>query len=174
MFYEGTKAYRRADFQTAVKFYRDGLNLWKELLKSHPSYGNDDINKKDTGLIVKRYKRAFLQAGLGNDLPADTPFLDFLKIADADTSVDPFDAQEMLPNTPGASAGGGGKGMRIAFNDKQALEGFRLSRDEAVSSFGDGRIFIEKYIEEPRHIEYQILGDEHGNYVYLPERECSV
>jgi propionyl-CoA carboxylase alpha chain len=73
-----------------------------------------------------------------------------------------------------ASAGGGGKGMRIAFNDKQALEGFRLSRDEAVSSFGDGRIFIEKYIEEPRHIEYQILGDEHGNYVYLPERECSV
>jgi hypothetical protein len=107
MFYEGTKAYRRADFQTAVKFYRDGLNLWKDLLKNHPSYGNDDINKKDTGLIVKRYKRAFLQAGLGNDLPADTPFLDFLKIAEADTSVDPFDAQEMLPTTPGASAGGG-------------------------------------------------------------------
>ena len=73
-----------------------------------------------------------------------------------------------------ASAGGGGKGMRIAFNDKEALEGFKISRDEAVSSFGDGRIFIEKYIEEPRHIEYQILGDEFGNYVYLPERECSV
>ena len=73
-----------------------------------------------------------------------------------------------------ASAGGGGKGMRIAFNDKEALEGFKVSRDEAISSFGDGRIFIEKYIEEPRHIEYQILGDEHGNYVYLPERECSV
>ncbi len=73
-----------------------------------------------------------------------------------------------------ASAGGGGKGMRIAFNDKEALEGFKLSRDEAISSFGDGRIFIEKYIVEPRHIEYQILGDEHGNYIYLPERECSV
>lgn len=73
-----------------------------------------------------------------------------------------------------ASAGGGGKGMRIAYNDKEAEEGFKLSRDEAISSFGDGRIFIEKYIEEPRHIEYQILGDEHGNYVYLPERECSV
>lgn len=73
-----------------------------------------------------------------------------------------------------ASAGGGGKGMRIAFNDKDAIEGFRFSRDEAISSFGDGRIFIEKYIEEPRHIEYQILGDEHGNYVYMPERECSV
>ena len=73
-----------------------------------------------------------------------------------------------------ASAGGGGKGMRIAFNDKEALEGFKLSKDEAISSFGDGRIFIEKYIEDPRHIEFQILGDESGNYVYLPERECSV
>lgn len=73
-----------------------------------------------------------------------------------------------------ASAGGGGKGMRIAFNDKEAVEGFRLSREEAISSFGDGRIFIEKYIQEPRHIEFQILGDEHGNYVYMPERECSV
>jgi len=73
-----------------------------------------------------------------------------------------------------ASAGGGGKGMRIAYNDKEAIEGFKLSRDEALSSFGDGRIFIEKYIEQPRHIEYQILGDEHGNYIYCPERECSV
>mmetsp|Transcript_3261 Transcript_3261/g.2202 ORF Transcript_3261/g.2202 Transcript_3261/m.2202 type:complete len:146 (-) Transcript_3261:1282-1719(-) len=73
-----------------------------------------------------------------------------------------------------ASAGGGGKGMRIAYNDKEAIEGFRLSKEEALSSFGDDRIFIEKYVEEPRHIEYQILGDEHGNYIYMPERECSV
>lgn len=73
-----------------------------------------------------------------------------------------------------ASAGGGGKGMRIAFNDQEALEGFSLSKDEAISSFGDGRIFIEKYIVDPRHIEFQILGDTHGNYVWLPERECSV
>lgn len=73
-----------------------------------------------------------------------------------------------------ASAGGGGKGMRIAYNDKEAEEGFKLSREEAISSFGDGRLFVEKYIEAPRHIEYQLLGDEHGNYVYLPERECSV
>lgn len=73
-----------------------------------------------------------------------------------------------------ASAGGGGKGMRIAYNDKEAVEGYRLSSEEALSAFGDGRIFIEKYIEDPRHIEYQILGDEHGNYVYMPERECSV
>jgi propionyl-CoA carboxylase alpha chain len=73
-----------------------------------------------------------------------------------------------------ASAGGGGKGMRIAFNDQEAAEGFKLSRDEAISSFGDGRIFIEKYIQSPRHIEFQILGDLHGNYIYMPERECSV
>lgn len=53
-----------------------------------------------------------------------------------------------------ASAGGGGKGMRIAYNDKEAEEGFRLSREEAISSFGDGRLFVEKYIESPRHIEY--------------------
>lgn len=73
-----------------------------------------------------------------------------------------------------ASAGGGGKGMRIAYNDKEALEGFKMSKDEALSSFGDDRIFIEKYIESPKHIEFQILGDEMGNYVYFPERECSV
>lgn len=68
-----------------------------------------------------------------------------------------------------ASAGGGGKGMRIAYNDKEALEGFKLSKNEAASAFGDDRILIEKYIEKPRHIEFQILGDKHGNYVYLPE-----
>lgn len=73
-----------------------------------------------------------------------------------------------------ASAGGGGKGMRIAFNDAECKEGFKLSKDEALASFGDDRIMIEKYIQEPRHIEFQILGDEHGNYVYMPERECSV
>ena len=73
-----------------------------------------------------------------------------------------------------ASAGGGGKGMRIAYSDKEAIEGFKLSKDEALLSFGDDRILIEKYIEQPRHIEFQLLGDKHGNYVYLPERECSV
>eukprot|EP00742_Colponemidia_sp_Colp-10_P002013 GILJ01002150.1.p1 GENE.GILJ01002150.1~~GILJ01002150.1.p1 ORF type:complete len:709 (-),score=129.47 GILJ01002150.1:82-1896(-) len=73
-----------------------------------------------------------------------------------------------------ASAGGGGKGMRIAWNDDEAKLGFRLSRDEAKASFGDDRIFIEKFIEEPRHIEFQILGDLHGNVVYLPERDCSI
>ncbi len=73
-----------------------------------------------------------------------------------------------------ASAGGGGKGMRIAANDGEARDGFRAAASEAKSSFADDRIFIEKYIEEPRHIEIQVLGDAHGNIVYLGERECSI
>jgi propionyl-CoA carboxylase alpha chain len=73
-----------------------------------------------------------------------------------------------------ASAGGGGKGMRIAWNDKEAIEGFRLSKAEAASSFGDDRMLVEKYIDNPRHIELQILADKFGNVVYLNERECSI
>mmetsp|Transcript_39649 Transcript_39649/g.61874 ORF Transcript_39649/g.61874 Transcript_39649/m.61874 type:complete len:647 (+) Transcript_39649:188-2128(+) len=73
-----------------------------------------------------------------------------------------------------ASAGGGGKGMRVAHNDEEAAEGFRLSKAEAASSFGDDRIFIEKFVDQPRHIEIQIIADSHGNCVYLPERECSI
>lgn len=73
-----------------------------------------------------------------------------------------------------ASAGGGGKGMRLAFNDLEASEGFTSATNEAISSFGDGRIFIEKFASEPRHIEIQVLGDKHGNIVYLNERECSI
>lgn len=73
-----------------------------------------------------------------------------------------------------ASAGGGGKGMRIAWNDDEAREGFERSKSEAASSFGDDRIFIEKFVEEPRHIEIQVLADAHGNCIYLGERECSI
>ncbi len=73
-----------------------------------------------------------------------------------------------------ASAGGGGKGLRVAFNDKEAHEGFTSCRNEARNSFGDDRVFIEKFVEEPRHIEIQLLGDGHGNVVYLNERECSI
>jgi propionyl-CoA carboxylase alpha chain len=73
-----------------------------------------------------------------------------------------------------ASAGGGGKGMRIAWNDAEAREGFQSSKNEAKSSFGDDRIFIEKFVTEPRHIEIQVLGDKHGNVLYLGERECSI
>jgi propionyl-CoA carboxylase alpha chain len=73
-----------------------------------------------------------------------------------------------------ASAGGGGKGMRIAWNDEEAREGFAASKNEAASSFGDDRIFIEKFVTSPRHIEIQVLGDKHGNIIYLGERECSI
>ena len=73
-----------------------------------------------------------------------------------------------------ASAGGGGKGLRVAFNDKEAFEGFTSCRNEARNSFGDDRVFIEKFVEEPRHIEIQLIGDSHGNVLYLNERECSI
>ncbi len=73
-----------------------------------------------------------------------------------------------------ASAGGGGKGLRVAHNDKEAFEGFTACQNEARNSFGDDRVFIEKFVEEPRHIEIQVLGDAHGNTVYLHERECSI
>jgi propionyl-CoA carboxylase alpha chain len=73
-----------------------------------------------------------------------------------------------------ASAGGGGKGMRIAWNDQEAREGFQSSKNEAANSFGDDRIFIEKFVTQPRHIEIQVLCDAHGNGVYLGERECSI
>ena len=73
-----------------------------------------------------------------------------------------------------ASAGGGGKGMRIAYSSGEVAEGFASSQSEAKSSFGDDRVFIEKFIEEPRHIEIQVLGDKHGNVIHLGERECSI
>ncbi|MDP1652918.1 MAG: acetyl-CoA carboxylase biotin carboxylase subunit [Rhodocyclaceae bacterium] len=73
-----------------------------------------------------------------------------------------------------ASAGGGGKGLRVAYNDREAHEGFASCKTEAKNAFGDDRVFIEKFVEEPRHIEIQLIGDAHGNCVYLHERECSI
>lgn len=73
-----------------------------------------------------------------------------------------------------ASAGGGGKGMRLAYNEKDVREGFEATKREGLNSFGDDRVFIEKFILNPRHIEIQILGDKHGNILYLNERECSI
>ena len=73
-----------------------------------------------------------------------------------------------------ASAGGGGKGLRVAYDDKETFEGFTTCRNEARASFGDDRVFVEKFIEDPRHIEIQVIGDAHGNVVYLNERECSI
>ncbi|WP_448188247.1 acetyl-CoA carboxylase biotin carboxylase subunit [Azospirillum sp. sgz301742] len=73
-----------------------------------------------------------------------------------------------------ASAGGGGKGMRVAWNDEEAREGYQSAKNEARSSFADDRVFVEKYIQQPRHIEIQVLADSHGNALYLGERECSI
>ena len=94
-------------------------------------------------------------------------------IADADDAVKISD-QIGYPVMIKASAGGGGKGMRIAWNAEEAREGFQSSKNEAAASFGDDRIFIEKFVTQPRHIEIQVLADKHGNCVYLNERECSI
>ena len=94
-------------------------------------------------------------------------------IEDADEAVKISD-QIGYPVMIKASAGGGGKGMRIAWNAQEAREGFQASKNEAKNSFGDDRIFIEKFVTEPRHIEIQVLGDKHGNVLYLGERECSI
>ena len=94
-------------------------------------------------------------------------------IADAEEAVK-IAGQIGYPVMIKASAGGGGKGMRIAWDDDEAREGFQSSRNEAAASFGDDRIFIEKFVTQPRHIEIQVLADQHGNCVYLHERECSI
>lgn len=94
-------------------------------------------------------------------------------IADADEAVK-ISGEIGYPVMIKASAGGGGKGMRIAWNAEEAREGFQSSKNEAANSFGDDRIFIEKFVTQPRHIEIQVLADQHGNCVYLHERECSI
>ncbi|WP_306029978.1 acetyl/propionyl/methylcrotonyl-CoA carboxylase subunit alpha [Stappia sp. MMSF_3263] len=94
-------------------------------------------------------------------------------IADADEAVK-IAAEVGYPVMIKASAGGGGKGMRIAWNEAETREGFQSSKNEAANSFGDDRIFIEKFVTQPRHIEIQVLADSHGNAIYLGERECSI
>lgn len=94
-------------------------------------------------------------------------------IADADEAVK-IASSIGYPVMLKASAGGGGKGMRIAWNDDEAREGYISAQNEARTSFADDRVFIEKFVEEPRHIEIQVLGDKHGNVIYLGERECSI
>lgn len=94
-------------------------------------------------------------------------------IEDADEAVK-ISQEVGYPVMIKASAGGGGKGMRIAWNDDEAREGFQSSKNEAANSFGDDRIFIEKFVTQPRHIEIQVLADAHGNCIYLNERECSI
>jgi propionyl-CoA carboxylase alpha chain len=94
-------------------------------------------------------------------------------IEDADEAIR-ISGQIGYPVMLKASAGGGGKGMRIAWSEDEVREGFQASKNEAASSFGDDRMFIEKFVTQPRHIEIQVLADAHGNCVYLGERECSI
>ena len=98
----------------------------------------------------------------------------YMGIIDDDKEAVRISKQIGYPVMIKASAGGGGKGMRIAWNDTEVKEGFESSKNEAASSFGDDRIFIEKFVTQPRHIEIQILADTQGNCIYLGERECSI
>jgi len=95
------------------------------------------------------------------------------EIADTDHAVK-IAGEIGYPVMMKASAGGGGKGMRLAWSEADVREGFEATKREGLNSFGDDRVFIEKFIEDPRHIEIQLLGDKHGNLVYLNERECSI
>ncbi len=112
-------------------------------------------------------KKLAIEAGV-NCVPGHTDI-----ISDADHAVK-ISSGIGYPVMLKASAGGGGKGMRVAYNDAECREGFERASNEAKSSFGDDRIFIEKFIEKPRHIEIQVLADKHGNTLYLNERECSI
>ena len=112
-------------------------------------------------------KKIAIEAGV-NTVPGHMDL-----IADADEAVK-ISRQIGYPVMIKASAGGGGKGMRIAHDDAEAREWFGSSKNEAAASFGDDRIFIEKFVTQPRHIEIQVLADSHGNYLYLHERECSI
>jgi propionyl-CoA carboxylase alpha chain len=95
------------------------------------------------------------------------------EIADTDEAVR-IAGEIGYPVMMKASAGGGGKGMRLAYSEQDVREGFEATKREGLASFGDDRVFIEKFIESPRHIEVQVIGDQHGNIVYLGERECSI
>ena len=95
------------------------------------------------------------------------------EIADTDEAVR-IAGEIGYPVMMKASAGGGGKGMRLAYSEQDVREGFEATKREGLASFGDDRVFIEKFIEDPRHIEIQVLGDQHGTVLYLGERECSI
>ena len=153
----------------------------------HPGYGflseNEAFARKveEQGLVFIGPKHHSI-AAMGDKI-ASKKLADAAKVSTIPGYNDPIDTPEQAveiarqigyPVMIKASAGGGGKGLRVAFNDKEAHEGFSSCRNEARSSFGDDRVFIEKFVEQPRHIEIQVLGDAHGNVVYLNERECSI
>jgi propionyl-CoA carboxylase alpha chain len=153
----------------------------------HPGYGflseNEEFSKRveDEGIVFigpKHYSIAAMgdkiaSKKLAKEAKVNTipGWNDAIETAEQAVSI----AKDIgYPVMIKASAGGGGKGLRVAFNDKETLEGFTSCRNEARNSFGDDRVFIEKFVEEPRHIEIQVLGDSHGNVIYLNERECSI
>ncbi len=153
----------------------------------HPGYGflseNEDFARKveEAGLVFigpKHYSIAAMgdkiaSKKLANDAKVSTIPGHNEPIQSPDEAV--AIAQKIgYPVMIKASAGGGGKGLRVAFNDKECHEGFTSCRNEARNSFGDDRVFMEKFVQEPRHIEIQVLGDAHGNVIYLNERECSI
>ncbi len=153
----------------------------------HPGYGflseNEEFCRKveENGIAFIGPKHGAI-AAMGDKI-ASKKLADGAGVSTIPGYNDPIDTPEQAveiakgigyPVMIKASAGGGGKGLRVAFNDKEAHEGFASCRNEASNSFGDDRVFIEKFVEQPRHIEIQVLGDAHGNVIYLNERECSI
>ena len=153
----------------------------------HPGYGflaeNEAFAKRveEEGLVFIGPKHPSI-AAMGDKIASKKLALQ-ANVSTIPGYNDPIDSSEQAveiakgigyPVMIKASAGGGGKGLRVAFNDKEAAEGFESCRNEALNSFGDDRVFIEKFVEEPRHIEIQVLGDAFGNVIYLNERECSI
>ena len=153
----------------------------------HPGYGflaeNEAFAKRveEEGLVFIGPKHPSI-AAMGDKIASKKLALQ-ANVSTIPGYNDPIDSSEQAveiakgigyPVMIKASAGGGGKGLRVAFNDKEAAEGFESCRNEARNSFGDERVFIEKFVEEPRHIEIQVLGDAFGNVIYLNERECSM
>ena len=153
----------------------------------HPGYGFLSENEafartcEEQGIVFIGPK-AHSIAAMGDKI-ASKKLADEAKVSTIPGYNDPIDTPEQAveiakgigyPVMIKASAGGGGKGLRVAFNDKEAHEGFTSCRNEARNSFGADRVFIAQFVEQPRHIESQVLGDAHGNVVYLNERECSI
>jgi propionyl-CoA carboxylase alpha chain len=153
----------------------------------HPGYGflseNEDFARKveEAGLVFIGPKHYSI-AAMGDKI-ASKKLANEAKVSTIPGHNEPIQtpdeavgiAQKIgYPVMIKASAGGGGKGLRVAFNDKECHEGFTSCRNEARNSFGDDRVFMEKFVQEPRHIEIQVLGDGHGNVIYLNERECSI
>jgi len=153
----------------------------------HPGYGflseNEDFARvcEENGIVFIGPKHEAI-ASMGDKIASKklAALANVNTIPGVHEAIESADKAVEIANSIGypvmikASAGGGGKGLRVAYSDKEASEGFASCRNEARNSFGDDRVFIEKFVEEPRHIEIQLLGDAHGNVLFLNERECSI